>query len=88
VNSVATGNFWKLYKDLPESIRRSAQEAFRTFQDNPAHFSLSLERLRCDPDSWAVRITRNYRAVGIKTGNTMTWYWIGSHSDFDKKFPI
>ena len=88
MNSIATSNFWKLYRELPDSIRSASQEAFRNFRDDPAHPALSLERLRCDPDSWSVRITRNYRAVGVKAGNTMTWYWIGSHSDFEKKFPV
>jgi hypothetical protein len=88
VKSVATRNFWKLYLELPQSVRREAQEAFRVFCDNPAHPGLSLERLRCDPESWSVRITRDYRAVGTKEGDVMNWYWIGSHSQFDKKFPV
>ena len=87
MKSVATRNFWKLYRALPESVRREAQAAFRIFRDNPAHPGLSLERLRCHPESWSVRVTREYRAVGRKQKDTMIWYWIGSHGDFDKKFP-
>jgi hypothetical protein len=30
---------------------------------------------------------RNYRAVGILQGDTITWIWIGSHDDFDRAFP-
>jgi hypothetical protein len=87
VNSVATENFWKLYHDLPEAIRRQAREAYRLFVSNPRHPGLSFERLRCDPLLWSVRVTRDYRAVGRKYEETMIWFWIGSHSEFDRNFP-
>ena len=87
MKSVATGTFWKLYSDLPDAVRQAAREAFRLFSNNPAHPRLSFERLRCNTDSWCVRITRGYRAVGRKEGDTMVWYWIGNHADFDRKFP-
>ncbi len=50
MKSVATGNFWKLYRALPESVRREAQKAFRIFRDNPAQPGLCLERLRSNAD--------------------------------------
>jgi hypothetical protein len=87
VKSVATRRFWKLYASLPVQAREQARTAFRVFQGNPAHPGLSLERLRADPDSWSVRITRDYRAVGRKHGDTMIWYWIGTHAEFDREFP-
>ena len=88
MKSVATSPFWKLYHALPETVRQEAKEAFRHFCHNPAHPGLSFERIRCEPNSWSVRITRGYRAVGRMHGNTMIWYWIGTHADFDKRFPV
>ena len=32
---------------------------------------------------YAVRIGIHWRAVGVRTGDTVVWYWIGSHSDYD-----
>jgi hypothetical protein len=87
VKSIADVSFWKLYHLLPANLRQEAREAFRLFASNPAHPSLSFERLRADPESWSVRITRGYRAVGWKRQDTMVWYWIGSHADFDRRFP-
>jgi hypothetical protein len=86
VKSVASRNFWNLYHALPARVREEAKEAFRLFRQNAAHPGLSFERLRCDPESWSVRITQGFRAVGWKRQDTMVWYWIGSHADFDKKF--
>ncbi len=86
MKSIANNSFWNLYHDLPSSMREEAKEAFRLFRQNPGHPSLSFERLCSDPESWSVRITHGYRAVGWKRRDTMLWYWIGSHAEFDKKF--
>ena len=87
MKSVAAASFWRLYASLPDAVRQEARAAFRRFRDNSAHPGLSLERLRSRPDSWSVRITQSYRAVGRKEGDTIVWYWIGSHAHFDKNFP-
>jgi hypothetical protein len=88
VKSIGDVSFWKLYRSLPDDVRQETREAFRLFCRNPAHPGLSFERLRSDPESWSVRITRSYRAVGWKRQDAMVWYWIGSHADFDKKFRV
>ena len=31
---------------------------------------------------YAVRIARDYRALGIKDGDSIVWFWIGSHADY------
>ena len=87
MKSVTFDTFWKLYRELPDDVRQKARQAFRLFRDNPVHPGLSFERLRGDPESWSVRITGSYRAVGWRRGDTVVWYWIGSHAQFDKKFP-
>ena len=62
MKSRATSDFWKLYWALPDNFREAARAAYRKFQQNPAHPSLQLERLRSDPRFWSVRVTRDYRA--------------------------
>ena len=87
MKSTTIDRFWTLYRALPENVRQAAREAFRLFRDNPAHPSLSFERLRGHAESWSVRITGSYRAVGWKRGDRIVWYWIGTHAQFDKRFP-
>ncbi len=36
---------------------------------------------------WSVRVRRNYRVVARKHEDTMIWFWIGTHGEFDKRFP-
>jgi len=32
----------------------------------------------------AVRVGLHYRAVGIEAEEGVLWFWIGSHSEYDK----
>jgi len=33
---------------------------------------------------WSARVTNDYRALGVMTGDTVIWFWIGSHADYDR----
>ncbi len=35
---------------------------------------------------WSVRITHSYRAIGILDEQTVTWFWIGNHADYEQFF--
>lgn len=65
MTSRATPEFWRLYGELPAPIRSAAQKTYQLFSEHPAHPSLRLERLRSDQRAWAVRVTRDYRAVAF-----------------------
>ena len=87
MTSRGTADFWRLYHELPLPIRNAAQTAFKKFLDNPAHPGLQLERLKFDSRAWSVRVTRNYRAVARRYEDDWLWFWIGSHEEFDRRFP-
>jgi hypothetical protein len=79
--------FWKLYRQLPASVRKEARAAYQQFTDNPRHPGLHFHRLFNDARYWSVRVTRGFRAVGIVDGDVITWIWIGDHDEFDRMFP-
>jgi hypothetical protein len=85
--SRTVAGFWQLYRKLPRKIRNAARVAHRQFRTDPAHPSLHFHRLATAPQLWSVRITRDYRAVGLVQGSTITWFWIGDHKAFDRDFP-
>jgi len=87
MNSQTVARFWQLYRKLPKEIRQRARSAFRHFVANPAHPSLRFHRLTGYAELWSARITRDYRAVGLVHGDTITWFWIGDHKAFDQTFP-
>jgi hypothetical protein len=71
---------------LDETLRRSPRKAYRLWVANPFHPSLHFECINREEDIWSVRITLSYRAIGVLDGDTMTWFWIGSHDDYERFF--
>lgn len=84
MKSFTTDQFHKLFDRLPEQIRDQAREAYKQFRQNPYHPSLHFKQVHPSQPIYSIRITRGYRAVGEKEGDEITWFWIGSHSDYDK----
>lgn len=84
MNSRTTRRFRELLAALPAHVRQQAREAYRLFQQNPAHPGLRFKQVHADPPIYSARVGIGYRAVGVFDGNTVVWYWIGSHADYDK----
>lgn len=76
-----------MFAALPPAIQDRARKAFRLFQGNPTHPSLSFERMVFAADIWSARVTSDYRAVCKVVGDTAYWIWIGPHAQFDRDFP-
>lgn len=84
MRSRTTSDFWNAYADLPERVKRRARKAYELFEKNPMHPSLRFKKVHSSRSIYSVRITRDYRAVGIRKGEAMIWFWIGSHEDYDR----
>jgi len=84
MNSRTTRRFREWLAALPVHIRRQAQEAYRFFQQNPAHPGLRFKQVHADPPIYSGRVGIGHRAVGALDGGTIVWFWIGSHADYDK----
>ncbi|MES2707349.1 MAG: hypothetical protein V4726_12185 [Verrucomicrobiota bacterium] len=82
--SLTQPSFWRLYEGLPSSARDQARNAFTIFSQSPFHPGLQFKKLAGSRPWWSVRIGLNYRAVGIREGETIRWFWIGSHADYDR----
>jgi len=33
---------------------------------------------------FSARITAGYRTLGVREGDDMIWFWIGTHSEYDR----
>lgn len=84
MNSKATERFWKCFAELPTSVKKKAKEAYKEFRIDPYYPGLHFKRVHSTRPIFAVRITKDYRAVGILQGDEIIWFWIGSHSGYDK----
>ena len=65
-----TRRFWGYYKALPETIQTIADQSYELLKTNPSHPSLHLKRVG---KYWSVRISKEYRAVGIEVEKGISW---------------
>jgi len=76
--------FRKLFADLPEQVKEQVRVAYRQFKENPSHPSLRFKKVHPELPIYSARISKNYRAVGQLDGDTVIWFRVGSHADYDK----
>ena len=74
-------SFWDCYNKLPPYIQQLADKNFKLLKENPHHGSLHLKKVH---RYWSVRISTQYRALGIESAEGLVWFWIGTHADYDK----
>ena len=79
-----TEQFRKLLVQLPKDIQKQAKEAYLKFEKDPYYPGLRFKRVHSKRPIYAVRISRNYRALCVQRENELIWFWIGSHADYDK----
>lgn len=84
--SLTRPSFWRAYVALDPRIKEAARSAYRLFAENPGHPSLRFKKLAGHDRIWSVRINDSFRALAERNGDTVIWFWIGSHNDFDKLF--
>jgi len=83
VKSVRTKEFHKLFAQLPRDVQKQAIDAYRIFKENPFHPSLHFKCINKEKSWYSVRVNKSYRAVGTWKGDTIFWYFIGTHADYD-----
>jgi hypothetical protein len=81
MKSATLPSFWTEYRKLSNSVKEGA---YRLWAMNPFHPSLHFKCIDSEEGIWSVRVTRSYRALGVLEGNTVTWFWIGSHDDYER----
>jgi hypothetical protein len=69
---------------LPEHVREQARQAYALFVQDPHHPSLRFRRVHPTRPIFSARVGIDYRVVGLREGNDIFWYWIGSHSEYDQ----
>jgi hypothetical protein len=84
MNSTTSSRFWRLYAELPADARRQARKAYARFAANPSHPSLRFKHIHSTRPAFSVRVGAKYRAVGILDQGEITWFWIGTHANYDK----
>ncbi len=77
----ASPDFWRLYEQLPETIRRLADKNFDLLKADPRHPSLRLKKVG---RYWSARIGDHHRTLAVESPDGLIWFWIGTHADYDR----
>jgi hypothetical protein len=73
--------FWAAYEKLPRRVRQIADRNYSLLKQDPHHPSLRLKKIG---RFWSVRVGLGYRALAVEAKEGLVWFWIGSHSDYDR----
>lgn len=65
-------------------MQQQARDAYRQFKQDHWHPSLRFNQVHSELPIYSARVSNNYRAVGQRDGDSIIWFWIGSHADYDK----
>lgn len=62
-------------------MQQLADSNFELLKHNPRHPSLHFKQIG---QFWSVRVGLHYRALGVSIPDGVVWFWIGTHSDYDR----
>ncbi|OGP58774.1 MAG: hypothetical protein A2V67_18115 [Deltaproteobacteria bacterium RBG_13_61_14] len=77
----ASPGFWDCFQRLPEKVRQLAERNFELLKRDPQHPSLHFKKIG---RYRSVRVGLSYRALAIEIPEGLLWFWIGSHSEYDR----
>jgi hypothetical protein len=78
--STTTPRFRRLFAELPKEVKALAFEMYELFKQDPHHPSLGFQ---AKGKAWTVEIGRSHRAIAYRSENHLSWFWIGSHEDYN-----
>jgi hypothetical protein len=69
---------------LPIPVQDQASRAYALWRSDPQHPSLQFKRVSRSQPVYSVRVGIGYRALGLRDGDHVSWFWIGSHAEYDE----
>jgi hypothetical protein len=81
IRHFASFSFWACFEKLPAQIQKLANKNFNLLKKNPLHPSLHFKKAG---KYCSVRVGKRYRALGVEIERGIVWFWIGTHTEYDK----
>jgi hypothetical protein len=81
LNHYASPDFWARYRALPVEVQSLADKSFSLLKLNSRHPSLHLKKVG---RYFSVRVGLFHRALGVEVEDGISWFWIGTHAEYDK----
>jgi len=83
VTSHLTPDFRTLFSKLPANIQTLAKKNYRLWKRNQNHPGLAFKKIHRRKPIYSIRVGLGYRAIGVRSGNKILWFWVGSHAEYD-----
>ncbi|AFY69012.1 hypothetical protein Pse7367_0710 [Thalassoporum mexicanum PCC 7367] len=77
--------FRDLLAQLPKPVQDLARKNYLLWQKDPRHKSLRFKQVHKEKQIYSIRIGRKFRALGELGSDGISWYWIGSHEQYDQE---
>ena len=81
MKSSTTTEFWECYSRLPPQIKQLARRTYKLWAQDHNHGSLHFKQIG---RVWSIRVGLHYRALGLSKADSVEWFWIGHHHDYDR----
>jgi hypothetical protein len=81
MKSRAARKFWSAFEALPPEVQKTALKQYRLWLSDSRHPSVQFKKVG---RFWSARITDEYRSLGVMEGDTVIWFWIGTHSEYER----
>ncbi len=62
-------------------MQRLADKNFALLKTDPKHPSLHFKKIG---SLWSARVGLHHRALAATEGDDAIWFWIGTHSEYDR----
>ena len=77
----ASSSFWAAYYARPKNVQALADKSYQLLKQNPSHPSLHLKPIG---RFWSVLVGLHYRALGVSSPDGIVWFWLGSHTEYER----
>ena len=69
---------------MPAEVRAQAARSFRMWLNDIHHPGVRFKQVHPEEPIFSARVGLQYRALCLIEGEVATWFWIGSHAEYDK----
>lgn len=76
--------FWRRYWKLTPEIRKTARKQFKKLEADPQDREVNLRRKKGKRNVWSADIDFSHRVLGLKQGDTIHWFFIGDHTEYER----
>ena len=84
MNSETIASFRKQFSAAPVAVQLKIRQAHQLRSESPQHPSLRFKKVHATLPIFSARVDLDWRAVGILKADTMIWFFVGPHGEYER----